>query len=117
MLLQKDTISLHSVSKKYGDFEAVRDVSFNVRAGTITGLIGPNGAGKTTIIRMIGTLLKPDKGDILVDGINNISSPNETRRKIGLLPENPGFYKKLSVYENIQFFHLFMRSLTLKNRY
>ena len=64
---------------------AVDDLSFVAYEGEIYGLLGPNGAGKTTTLRMIATLIKPDKGDVLVDGYSILKEPNEVRRRIGFL--------------------------------
>ena len=64
---------------------AVNDLSFTARRGEIFGLLGPNGAGKTTTLRMISTLIRPDKGDIFVDGISAVSQPEEVRAKVGFL--------------------------------
>jgi len=64
---------------------AVNDLSFTARRGEIFGLLGPNGAGKTTTLRMISTLIRPDKGDIFVDGVSAVSQPEEVRAKIGFL--------------------------------
>ena len=64
---------------------AVNDLSFTARRGEIFGLLGPNGAGKTTTLRMISTLIRPDKGDIFVDGVSAVSQPEEVRAKVGFL--------------------------------
>jgi sodium transport system ATP-binding protein len=105
--MKENAISMHSVSKSYGDLEAVKSISFCVESREIAGLIGPNGAGKTTIIRMIATLLRPDAGSISVCGIDTLKDPEGVRRIISVLPEVSGLYEKLSVLQNIELFSWF----------
>ena len=83
---------------------AVDGVSFEARDGEITGLLGPNGAGKTTTLRMLYTLMKPDSGKVLVDGIDVASDPEGVRRVLGVLPDARGVYKRLTARENIAYF-------------
>jgi ABC-type multidrug transport system ATPase subunit len=101
------SVSADSVSKSYGEIEAVRGVSFGLRPGEVVGLIGPNGAGKTTIIRMISTLLRPSSGSISVCGLDVTKEPKEVRRVIGVFPEIAGLYEKLTVYQNLRFYASF----------
>jgi sodium transport system ATP-binding protein len=79
-------------------------VSFSARDGEITGLLGPNGAGKTTTLRMLYTLMKPDSGQVLVDGIDAVTDPIAVRRRLGVLPDAHGLYKRLTARENINYF-------------
>ena len=83
---------------------AVDDVSFVARDGEITGLLGPNGAGKTTTLRMLYTLMRPDAGRVLVDGLDPGEQPGEVRRRLGVLPDARGVYKRLTARENIEYF-------------
>ncbi|MCL6620329.1 MAG: ATP-binding cassette domain-containing protein [Thermomonas hydrothermalis] len=83
---------------------AVDDVSFIARDGEITGLLGPNGAGKTTTLRMLYTLMTPDAGRVLVDGIDVASDAERVRRSLGVLPDARGVYKRLTARENIAYF-------------
>ncbi len=83
---------------------AVDDVSFHARDGEITGLLGPNGAGKTTTLRMLYTLMQPQAGRIEVDGIDVARDPNAVRRRLGVLPDARGVYKRLTARENIAYF-------------
>jgi ABC-2 type transport system ATP-binding protein len=94
-------LELREVTKFYGTFKAVDDVSFSLRAGTICGFLGPNGAGKTTTIRMILEILKPTSGTIRVLGH---SSALEVRQRIGYLPEEKGLYKKMKAWAVIAYF-------------
>jgi ABC-2 type transport system ATP-binding protein len=94
-------IELKSVTKRFDEFIAVRDLSFEVRQGTIFGLLGPNGAGKTTSIRMIVNITAPDEGEVLVMGRH--VSP-ELQQRIGYLPEERGLYKKMTVNDQLIFF-------------
>jgi ABC-2 type transport system ATP-binding protein len=92
----KNILSIDSVSKHYGDFTALNNVSVNIREGSIFGLLGPNGAGKTTLIRVINQITYPDSGKVL---FNN--SPLELKhiRDIGYLPEERGLYPKMKIGE------------------
>ena len=96
-----NAVSLQGVSKTYDDFHAVRDVSFDVPAGRITGFLGPNGAGKTSTIRMILGLLPVTSGRITVLGADDAMS---VRERIGFLPEERGLYKRMTPIDAIAFF-------------
>src|ERR1044071_4336697 len=95
------TLILENVTKKFGDFTAVRNLSLQVRPGRVFGLIGPNGAGKTTTIRMIVNITVPDSGRIQLFG-----RPMETalQNRIGYLPEERGLYRKMKIGEQLRFF-------------
>ena len=84
--------------------DAVDGVSFEARDGEITGLLGPNGAGKTTTLRMLYTLMTPDSGRVLVDGIDVARDAEAVRRALGVLPDARGVYKRLTARENIAYF-------------
>src|SRR5512137_2611369 len=83
---------------------AVDDVTFVARDGEITGLLGPNGAGKTTTLRMLYTLMQPESGRVLVDGLDPRGDPGAVRRRLGVLPDARGVYKRLTARENIAYF-------------
>jgi sodium transport system ATP-binding protein len=83
---------------------AVDGVSFAARDGEITGLLGPNGAGKTTTLRMLYTLMQPDAGRVLVDGVDPAVQPGDVRRRLGVLPDARGLYKRLTARENVTYF-------------
>ena len=96
-------IQLRSVSKSYGNIEAVKNVSFNIEKGEIFGILGPNGAGKSTIVNILNTLVKPDTGDVIIDGVN-IKNDGETIKLImGVVPQEIALYEELSAYENLMF--------------
>jgi ABC-2 type transport system ATP-binding protein len=96
-------IQLSSVSKSFGNIEAVKDVSFTIDKGEIFGILGPNGAGKSTIVNILNTLVKPDKGDVIIDGVN-IKDDGETIKLImGVVPQEIALYEELSAYENLMF--------------
>src|SRR5215510_2883225 len=97
----KPTLVLEHVTKRYGDFTAVDDLSLNVRSGRVFGLIGPNGAGKTTTIRMIVNITIPDSGRIELFGQLMQTSLQD---RIGYLPEERGLYRKMKVGEQLRFF-------------
>lgn len=96
-----NVIELRNVTKRFDQFVAVKDLSLEVRQGTIFGLLGPNGAGKTTSIRMIVNIFAPDEGDVRVMGQN--VSP-ELQARIGYLPEERGLYKKMKIGDQLVFF-------------
>ena len=97
--------NLHKQFKtKTGLVKAVDGVSFSARDGEITGLLGPNGAGKTTTMRMLYTLMRPDQGSVKVDGIDIAKDEEAVRRRLGVLPDARGVYKRLSARENIAYF-------------
>ncbi len=97
-------IEVRNLHKAFGKVKAVDGVSFTANNGQITGLLGPNGAGKTTSLRMLYTLMKPDSGQVLVDGIDANVDPQAVRRRLGVLPDSRGLYKRLSSRENIRYF-------------
>ena len=93
-----------SFKTKTGLVNAVDAVSFQANDGQITGLLGPNGAGKTTTMRMLYTLMTPDRGQVLVDGIDASTQPVAVRRSLGVLPDARGDYKRLTARETIAYF-------------
>ncbi len=95
------TLRVSNVIKRFGDFTAVEDLSFDVQAGRVFGFLGPNGAGKTTTIRMIVGITFPDEGSITLGG-ERISHKLQSR--IGYLPEERGLYKKMRVLDQLRYF-------------
>jgi len=96
-------IQVRSVSKSYGSIEAVKDVSFNIEKGEIFGILGPNGAGKSTIVNILNTLVKPDKGDVIIDGVNIKNDGKTVKLIMGVVPQEIALYEELSAYENLMF--------------
>ena len=97
-------IEARNLHKRFGTVTAVKDVSLSAPDGRITGLLGPNGAGKSTTLRMLYTVLRPDGGDALIDGISTRGQSLQTRRRMGVLPHGAGVYPHLSARENIEYF-------------
>jgi ABC-2 type transport system ATP-binding protein len=98
-------LSVHGLSKRFGDRVAFQDVSFEIGHGEVFGFLGPNGAGKTTMVRTLGTLLSPTSGSATVAGIPLVPGNGvEIRRRISVMPESPGLYLRLSVAENLACF-------------
>jgi sodium transport system ATP-binding protein len=93
-----------SFATKTGIVKAVQGVGFTARDGEITGLLGPNGAGKTTTLRMLYTLMKPEAGSVSVDGFDIVRDAEAVRRRLGVLPDARGIYKRLTARENIAYF-------------
>jgi sodium transport system ATP-binding protein len=97
-------IEASDLRRFFGKVQAVHSVSLRASDGRITGLLGPNGAGKTTTLRMLCTLLQPDGGSVKVDGIDAAQDPLGARRRLGVLPDQRGLYKRLTARENIEYF-------------
>ena len=97
-------IKVDRIHKSFGNVQALRGVSFAAPDGKITGLLGPNGAGKSTIMRVLYTVLRPDKGYASVDGIDVVADSLGARRRIGALPHGAGLYPHLTARENIAYF-------------
>ncbi len=97
-------IEARGLSKTFGAVEAVKDVSFLARDGEITGLLGPNGAGKTTCMRMLYSLVQPDRGEVLIDGVPVKADPLAARRRLGVLPDARGLYRRLTARENVEYY-------------
>src|ERR1700723_1417225 len=96
-------IEVKNLTKAYGNFVAVKDVSFKAENGSILGFLGPNGAGKTTTMRIITGYMPATAGTVLIDGLDIFSQSLEARRKIGYLPENPPLYPDMRVEAYLRF--------------
>ncbi|MBU3744719.1 MAG: ABC transporter ATP-binding protein [Sediminibacterium sp.] len=97
-------IRVNNLQKKYGDFEAVKGISFDVAEGEIFGLLGPNGAGKSTTLEIIETLRTKSSGEVVVKGWNLDTHPNEIKKIIGVQLQTSGFYPNLNLTELIDMF-------------
>lgn len=97
-------IKVEGIHKSFGKVRAIRGVSFDAPDGKITGLLGPNGAGKSTTLRVLYTVLKPDRGRASIDGADVVSDSLAARGRIGALPHGAGLYPHLTARENIVYF-------------
>jgi ABC-2 type transport system ATP-binding protein len=97
-------IELQAFGKEYGEFTAVQELSLKIDKGELFGFIGPNGAGKSTSIRFLATLLKPTRGDGIVNGFSVNRQPMDVRRSIGYMPDDFGVYDGMKVWEFLDFF-------------
>ena len=97
-----DAIVAEGLVKTYGSVRALDGIDVRVPEGTVLGLLGPNGAGKTTCVRILTTLLKPDSGRVIVDGIDVLAHPQQVRQKIGLSGQNAAIDEYLTGYENLE---------------
>jgi len=97
-------VDVHALTKRFGDFTAVNEVTFAVRSGEIFGLLGPNGAGKSTLIRMLTTLMAPTAGAATVGGADIVRQSDAVRRAIGVIPQALTSDPELSVEENLVIF-------------
>src|SRR6516225_3534788 len=102
--MQKNIIQVKDLHKKYGDFEAVKGISFDVMKGEIFGLLGPNGAGKSTTLEIIETLREKTSGKITVDGLDLDHRPDEIKKIIGVQLQTSGYYPGLNLTELITLF-------------
>lgn len=102
--MSKVIISVKDLVKKYGQFEAVKGISFDVQEGEIFGLLGPNGAGKSTTLEIIETLRDKTAGEVIVQGFNLDTDPNEIKKIIGVQLQTSGFYPSLNLLELIDLF-------------
>jgi len=98
------SIEVHQLTRKFGDFSAVDQVSFEIPRGEIFGLLGPNGAGKTTMIRMLCGILKPTSGEARVMGFDVRSQPEDVKQHIGYMSQKFSLYNDLTVSENLKFY-------------
>ena len=98
------SIEINNLTKKFGNFIAVKGISFKVKAGEIFGFLGANGAGKTTAIKMMCGILEPTAGDAIVGGFSIAKDPNSVKRHIGYMSQRFSLYNDLAVGENIDFF-------------
>lgn len=96
-------IEVSDLSKTYGDYTAVSNVTFSADRGDVVGFLGPNGAGKTTTIRMLATYLPPTSGTASIAGFDVVRQADDVRRRIGYLPENPPLYPEMTVFEYLKF--------------
>jgi ABC-2 type transport system ATP-binding protein len=96
-------VRVRKLQRSFGDVHAVQDVSFEVAAGEIFGLVGPDGAGKTTTLRMLAGVLRPDGGDLEVDGVDVRADAEGAKLRLSYMPQRFGLYEDLTVAENIRF--------------
>ena len=97
-------ITVNDIHKSFGKVRAVRGVSFDAPDGKITGLLGPNGAGKSTTLRVLYTVLRPDRGNAEIDGIDVVTNSLRARQRIGALPHGAGLYPHLTARENVAYY-------------
>src|SRR5712692_4051817 len=96
-------VEVRGLTKFYGDFRAIENVSFTAQRGEILGLLGPNGAGKTTTMRIIAGFMPATEGTAAVEGFDVSAQSQEARRRIGYLPENPPLYHDMTVGSYLKF--------------
>ncbi len=101
--MRDDILHVNGLSKSFGDFEAVKNVDFEVKRGEIFGFLGPNGAGKTTTIKMLVGLLQPGRGKITIDGFDMAAKPLSCKEVTGYIPDRPFLYEKLTGDEYLRF--------------
>ncbi|MCX7250887.1 MAG: ABC transporter ATP-binding protein [Burkholderiales bacterium] len=97
-------IEVRGLVKRFGALKAVEDLNFTVQPGEIFGLVGPDGSGKTTTLRMLASVMCPDAGSIVIDGVDVLAQPEQTKRHVSYMPQRFGLYEDLTVQENIRFY-------------
>ena len=97
-------IQIANARKQFGSVTAVDGVSFVAHDGAITGLLGPNGAGKTTTLRMLYAVMKPDSGEVRVDDVDAVATPQAAQARLGVLPDGFGLYPRLTAREHLDYF-------------
>ncbi|MBE5960694.1 MAG: ABC transporter ATP-binding protein [Lachnospiraceae bacterium] len=100
----KEFVTVKNLTKNYGEFTAVDDLSFEVEEGEVFGLLGPNGAGKSTTLSIITTLLSGDKGKVMVAGVDVKKDKMEAKKLMGIVPQEIALYPHLTAIENVKFF-------------
>lgn len=96
-------IRVEGLTKYYGEHAAIRDVSFSIEKGETIGFLGLNGAGKTTTLKILGCVLLPTSGRVVIDGFDVVSQPHEVRQRIGFLPDTPPLYDEMTVGEYLAY--------------
>ncbi|MBN2418764.1 MAG: ABC transporter ATP-binding protein [Deltaproteobacteria bacterium] len=102
--MEPDIVAVKGLEKRFGDFTAVKDISFSVKRGEIFGFLGPNGAGKSTTIRMLCGILLPTKGEGMVAGHDILSESEKIKHSIGYMSQKFSLYGDMTPYENIRFY-------------
>jgi len=113
--MNETAIRVDNLTRNFGLVQAVKGISFEVRQSEIFAFLGPNGAGKTTTINILCTLLLPTSGEATVNGFSVVASPNEVRKSIGIIFQDPSLDERLTAYENLDF-HGMIYHLPLKQR-
>jgi ABC-2 type transport system ATP-binding protein len=96
-------IQVEGLTKYYGEHAAIRDVAFTIGKGEVIGFLGLNGAGKTTTLKILGCVLLPTSGRVVIDGVDAVRDPHEVRKRIGFLPDTPPLYDEMTVGEYLAF--------------
>ena len=110
-------IEVEGISKKYGEVEALKNVSFSVNPGEMFGLIGPDCSGKTTMFRILTTLISPNSGNATVDGLDIVKDYKEIRNRVGYMPGRFSLYQDMTVEENLKFFATVFNTTIEENYY
>jgi ABC-2 type transport system ATP-binding protein len=111
----QNILSVQSLVKRFDDFTAVKNISFNVETGSIFAFLGPNGAGKSTTIKMLTTVLKPTSGKIIINGFNVLKEQDKARASFGIVFQDPSLDDELTAYENVVY-HAIVYKVPKKER-
>src|SRR5271157_5036004 len=113
--MEENIIEIKNLTKKFKDFTAVDNITFNVKKGQIFGFLGPNGAGKTTTIKRLTTLANPASGSILINGFDPTKQQHEARASFGIVFQEPSLDDELTAYENMDL-HGMLYKVKIKDR-
>lgn len=97
-----ESISVNGLSMRFGNVQAIDDLSFDVNPGSIFGFLGPNGAGKSTTLKIMAGVIKPDAGDVFIDGFSILSQPLNVKRNIGVMLEDAALFTLMTIQEHIR---------------
>lgn len=97
-------IEIQNISRTFGEFKALNDVSLDIEKGTIFGLLGPNGAGKSTLIKVLSCQMRPTTGSAFISGLDVVTDKKDVLSIIGVVPQENSFYDELTVTENLRYF-------------
>src|ERR1043166_1453327 len=96
-------IQVEGLTKLYGDFVAVNELSFGVKSGEVLGLVGPNGAGKTTTLRALAGIIPPTQGTLRIAGYDLLAEPIAAKQRLAFVPDDPKLFDTLTVWEHLEF--------------
>ncbi|MEJ2293609.1 MAG: ABC transporter ATP-binding protein [Candidatus Lokiarchaeota archaeon] len=97
-------IHVKNVSKQFGYFFALKNISFNIKESTIFGVVGANGAGKSTLIKILAGLLKPSHGSVEIKGLNYRDNPNQIKKQLGIITDESFLFNDLTIFENLKYY-------------
>lgn len=102
--IEKPALEIRNLSRRFGSFDALKNISLSVQPGATLAIFGHNGAGKTTLLKILATVMKPSSGEVFVNGYNLAKRPLEVRRQLGVISHKSYLYLSLTAYDNLAFY-------------